>query len=766
MIARGLSLLRFVSGLPLALIVTGLVGAPTASAIEPPTPGPLDRRLSDLALLESDAGPSAPPLLLTLDTVDLPSGAVRIALLDRSIDWGPVASETVTLADPGDGAETPWFVELGPGRLVILATSHEQGQTTLVPLRVTPGAGDPIDLGRLVPLAMAVDDAGAVDVDGDGRIELVIASATTSRDRGTCQSSEIRVLDGASLSQRAQFSVPDVRLAGGVLGDWDDDPGGDLLAYTYANCPAGPDSAQRLGLLAVRLADGTSTEVLSPGDPPASLPLPGVPLKADFDGDGRTEAVIRDGGPLAIVDPARGWVRTEIARGDALPLAALDAHDDGRAGVVVWLEQSGSNDLAIAIGTVRRSDNGSLRVTTESLDLDDVSASRRSQVIRALSDAAVTQAPTQAWVGDIDSNGCAEILAPLLIAECVGGNEQSMRAGAAWFATRPIAIFDARNRRELLIAATMAWHPDQGAPRAATPAAIGAIAAWRHGPSVQFALSEIRASDAVYFSTFPVPRPTIERGPVQMQATDLPGFTGVRVVVRATAIAPEAAGSRDAPDLDTFFHDPVLERELVGVGRIPVPAGAESGRDGSFLRLPLDDAESPDGLPPARWTVTIAQINDWGEVAGPIRQTIELDLDGPSLVVETPFLSAPWPFEATLHGRSEPGIEIRGGTAGPVQSDRRGRFEVRTHLAPWPQTVELVAVDETGNRTTRRFTLVGGVDYRSFPWAAILAVALLLGAILSAGRGVATTREFEILPDSELLPEIEELPPAGQWPRA
>jgi hypothetical protein len=164
--------------------------------------------------------------------------------------------------------------------------------------------------------------------------------------------------------------------------------------------------------------------------------------------------------------------------------------------------------------------------------------------------------------------------------------------------------------------------------------------------------------------------------------------------------------------------------------------------------------------------VTIAQINDWGEIAGPVRQTIELDSDGPSLVVETPFLSAPWPFEATIQGRSEPDIDIRGGTAGPVRSDRRGRFELRTQLAPWPQTVELIAVDETGNRTTKRFTLVGGVDYRDFPWAAILALALLLGAILSAGRGVATTREVEILPDAEPLPEIEELPNSGEWPRA
>ena len=766
MIARGLWLHRMVTALLLALVVTGWIGTPRANAIEPPSPGPLDRPLADVALLEREADPPVPPLLLTLDTADLPSGSVRIALLDRSTDWGPIASATYVFAEPGDESETPWLVDMGSGGFVILATSHEQSQTTLLRLQVAPDGDVPIDLGRPIPLAMAVDDAGAIDVDGDGTIELVVASATTSRSGGTCQSSQIRVLDGTSLAQRSEYTVPDVRLAGGVLGEWDGIPGGDLLAYTYGNCPAGPDSAQRLGVLALRLADGTPTVAIAPGDPTGSLPLPGVPLQADLDGDGHAEAVMRDGSALTIIEPARGWTRTEIAQGDVVPLAALASSTDGRPGVVAWLERSRGDELAVSIGTVHRSGDGSLALTTQRLDLGDVSTTRRSHVIRALADAAVAQAPSQAWVGDIDADGCAEILAPLLIAQCVGGDEFSMRPGAAWFATRPIAIFDARNGRELLIAATMAWHPDEGAPRAATPASTFTPGAWRHGPSVQFALSEIRASDAVYFSTFPVPRPTIERGPVQMQATDLPGFTGVRVVIRAVALGADGLPSRDAPTLDAFLHDPVAERELVGVGRIPVPAGAESGRDGSFVRVPLDAAETPDGLPPERWIVTIAQINDWGEVAGPVRQTIELDSDGPSLVLETPFLSAPWPFEATIHGRSEPAIEIQGGTGGPVQSDRRGRFELRTQLAPWPQTVELVAVDETGNRTTKRFTLVGGVDYRAFPWAAIVAVALLLGAILSAGRGTRAAREVEELPDSDPLPEIEELPTAGEWPRA
>ncbi len=159
---------------------------------------------------------------------------------------------------------------------------------------------------------------------------------------------------------------------------------------------------------------------------------------------------------------------------------------------------------------------------------------------------------------------------------------------------------------------------------------------------------------------------------------------------------------------------------------------------------------------------TIAQVNDWGEVAGPVRGTIVRDLSGPSLTLDAPFLSLPWPMAATVHGRSEPGVEVRGASGGPVNTDRRGRFELRTQLAPWPQTLELTAVDESGNVTVGRFSLVGGVDYRAFPWGAILAVTLLLGAVLSAGRGSrARATEPDVYADIDPKPEIEELLPAG-----
>jgi hypothetical protein len=777
--ARAPSLPRSVHGLLLALAVAGLAGAGQARGADPPPPGPLDRPFADLALIDPSAGPGAasdsesaaagpdePPLLLTLDTVDVPAGSVTIALRDRAVGWEPVASQTVALADPGDGTETPWLVGLGNGRFVILATSHDQGQTAALRVKITPNTDGPIDLGPMTRLAIAVDDAGAIDVDGDGSVELVVASAMTTRGGDVCQSSTIGVHDGTSLGQRNQFAVPGMRLAGGALGEWDGQAGGDLLAYAYGNCPAGPDAAQRLGVVVLRLSDGVPTVAISPEDPGNSATLPGVPLAADLDGDGRDEVVIRDGGALVVVEPARGWTRTEIARGDVLPLAAVGPRDTTEDGVIVWAEGAeGRGIVSVAIATVTRTAGGALGVTSERLDLASVAPLRRARVRAAILDGAAVQGTPQVWAGEVDRDGCLEILAPLFTAECAGTDEQTIEPGAAWLATRPIVAFDARNSRELLVASTVEWNPAIGAPRVATPVAVGATGAWRHGPSSRFALSEVRAADAAYFNRFPTPRPTIERAPVRTQGTDFPGFTGARVLVRVTGALPGDPPPAEAPSLDAFLTDPPASGEHILVARIAVPAGAESGRDGSFVHVALADVELPDGGPAERWTVTIAQLNDWGEVAGPVRGTITLDSTGPSLAVETPFLSLPWPFEATVHGRSEPRVEIRGATAGPVESDRRGRFELRTQLAPWPQSIELTAVDESGNTTTKQFSLVGGVDYRAFPWAAIVAVVLLLGAILSAGRGSRAIREVETMPDSEPLPEIEELPTAGEWPR-
>ena len=783
---------RTITGFVLSLALWSVASTGIASAADPPVPGPLDRPIVDLALAEPGGDPDQAPRLLTLDSVDQPSGTVRVALLDRAAGWLPISSLTVPLLGPADGAEDPWLIEIGSGRFVVLSTSHQMERTSIASIDLTGIGNTTIEVAQPTILPMAVDDAGAIDVDGDGARELIVSSAVTRHGGDVCQGSVIDVLDGTSLARRAEWAVPDTRLAGGVLGEWDGLVGGDLLAYAYGNCPAGPDAARRLGVVAIRLADGLPIVALSPSDPAASTTSPGVPLAADLDGDGRDEAVVRDGDALVILEPARGWRRTELAGGDVLPMSAV-ASEGGRPGTLAWIANVSADEVMVAsIGRDTKSADGPLAVTDRSLDLTGVSRPRRTRVLAAMRDVAVAQTapqawhgdldgdgctdilgplltaqcPAQAWQGDLDGDGCTDILGPLLTAQCPAGPNASIKVGATWFATRPVVAFEGGQGRELLIVSTMDWKPGLVAPAPASPAAVGPPGGWRHGPSPRFVLSEVRAVDAAYFDRFPVPRPTIERAPVRSNGTDFPGFTGARVFVRVISARPDDPPPAPAPSLDDFLSAPAAGGELITVVRVPVPEAAKSGRDGSFVHLSLADVVAPDGELAERWTVTIAQVNEWGEIAGPVRGTIVRDSTGPSLTLDVPFLSAPWPLEATVQGRSEPGVEIRGGTGGPVTADRRGRFELRTQLVPWPQTVELTAIDQSGNTTTSQFSLVGGVDYRSFPWAAIVAAALLLGAILSAGRGATIRRDLEVIESGDPLPEIEELPAIRERTRA
>ncbi|MDO8483343.1 MAG: hypothetical protein Q7S35_00170, partial [Candidatus Limnocylindrales bacterium] len=158
MIARVALRRHAIGGFLLSAALIQMAAIGEANAADPPGPGPLDRPIADLALIDAGAGPDAPPMLLTLDTEELPPGTVRAALLDRSAGWQPAGSEIVSLFEPTDGAETPWLIELGRRRFVIVATSHEQERTTLVPIRVAPRGAATLEIGRATTIAAAVDD--------------------------------------------------------------------------------------------------------------------------------------------------------------------------------------------------------------------------------------------------------------------------------------------------------------------------------------------------------------------------------------------------------------------------------------------------------------------------------------------------------------------------------------------------------------------------------------------------------------------------------
>ncbi len=756
--------------LRLALSFTAVLAmlAPTPSlAIDaPPVPvsdNLLDRPIVDVALVTRADGQPQPDLL-TLGTLGQVPGSFAVSLLRREDRWSPIAEETID-AGSATGGSKPWLVELGDRRYAVLSVDPDTGRTFVA---AVSAAGDP-DVGHpLVQATTTIDlivtDAGAADTDGDGTAELVVAGVVGQPDPAPrCVQTVLEVIDGSSLSPRTAYPVPDRRLAGAAIGEWDGKPGADLLAYVAKvdPCAVGQDAAPEdsSGLRAFRLRDGSTIADLSLR--PSADPL-GLPLAFDLDGDGRDEALVRDGPSLVVLDPSRRWSTTRVAADGAAPLlAAPAAGPDATGGRIAWFgPEDTRSGVVVSMSGVLRAPSGKVVVLEpSSFDLPGLPSSRGELGRKVVTDAAALQQVPHVWRGDLDGDGCPEVLAPRVTAECDG--KLSLRAGALWLATRPLAAFDVGANRELLVAPAVDWDPAFGRPIAPTPSAAGSPGAWRHGPSVRFVLSELRAGDATYFATYPIPRPTIDRIAVRDHATDVPGFTGARVLVRSATTKLKDRRPPVAPTLEDFLGGPVAIGERVSLSRIAVPPGAEAGRDGSFVRVPLPDILTGDDGPVEGWAVSMSQLNDWGEIAAPVAGTVTRDTTGPSLSVETPFTSAPWPWEASLHGRSEPGVLVSIGGGPPVETDRLGRFIIETQLAPWPQTVEVTAVDPSGNATTTTVSVIGGVDYRAFPWPAIVAAILILGALIGAarsGRGAAVRAVVPRSVDDEPFPEIEDLP--------
>jgi hypothetical protein len=341
-----------------------------------------------------------------------------------------------------------------------------------------------------------------------------------------------------------------------------------------------------------------------------------------------------------------------------------------------------------------------------------------------------------------------------------------------------------------LVAGGLGWDVD-ATPSVPAPWAAAPAGWWRFGPSAPFALSELRAADLTYFRDFPVPRATVERVAAADRTTNVPGFTGSRLFVRTVSLGegqpdPDPAVS----PLEALVADRGQDADArETVARVDVPPGLEAGRDGSVVSIGLGDATLTDGTAVARWSVTVVPINDWGEVGPATTGSVERDLVGPSLALEVPMVTPVWPLPAKLTGASDPDTTVVVDGLGELELDRRGRFEVVTQLAPWPQTIRLSAVDASGNVTRREVSVVGGVDYRRFPWPTIAAVALLVLVAVSgvlgsrrvrpATSGVGPVRGrwgwsavgLETTParadgDDGPFIEIEELPPGGGLPRA
>lgn len=87
-------------------------------------------------------------------------------------------------------------------------------------------------------------------------------------------------------------------------------------------------------------------------------------------------------------------------------------------------------------------------------------------------------------------------------------------------------------------------------------------------------------------------------------------------------------------------------------------------------------------------------------------------------------------LRATLSGEATPGSEVMA-NGRPIVTDAQGRFETSIDAPIWPSQVQVVARDPLGTEVSESIEVVGVVDYRGLPWAAIILLAtLVVGAVL------------------------------------
>ena len=92
--------------------------------------------------------------------------------------------------------------------------------------------------------------------------------------------------------------------------------------------------------------------------------------------------------------------------------------------------------------------------------------------------------------------------------------------------------------------------------------------------------------------------------------------------------------------------------------------------------------------------------------------------------------TAAFSLRSALRGRVSPWVDVViDGVPVPVTDD--GRFAGEVDAPIWPRDVTIVARDRLGNETVTRLQIVGFLDYRGLPWAAIVGAAIVAsGAFL------------------------------------
>ncbi len=741
-------------------LVAAATGAATANPVAAVDEDLLAGPFVDVAFVSRGDGSS--PDVLTLDVNEVTVGNAHVALLRRdAVGWSQVAEATVPIAQPFDEGTQPWFVELDNGRFAILTTSQNVPAVVVVPLTVDPGQGrSAFTIDGPVVIEGNVANAGAADVDGDGVHDLIVSTFTDGDENGRCVATTIHVLgrDDAGW-QRSDHLLNlaagvSARVAGAAFGKFDGRPGDDMLAHLYDTCgPATAEGSEPHHLVAIRLTDGAVIVDMPSSVPESSAIMPSAPRVVDVDGDGRDEAVVRGFSEIAIIDPSDGWKRLTIDFGEVQPLAVQAGSTGAPSGVVTWLDGPDPTFWSARIQRVGRS---LVAGTGTPTSLPDLLPETWLFSMARLRVEAGYLGPANVASIDLDHDGCPELLLPAVIADCLGTGP--FTPGPAWLNSRPLGLVGTTADPRLLVAEGIDWYLSSEGPYPPTPSEISP-GSWREGWSPPFFLAEVGLPLAARDPSTLAP----EFGSLTDKdgSLDLRGSAEARLLLRVSPLRSSDASIDGGMTTDDFLTRESTENEFVHSRRLPA-AGVTA------VNL-VDDAGSTFGDEPQRWVVAAVVLDERGEPSAVTRATVVFDTTAPLLTLdEAPLLSPPWPFEATITGTSEPGATVRLGDGPPVVADPTGAFELTTRLAPWPQTLEAVAVDPSGNRTPASITVMGGIDLRGFPWPAIAAVAILVAVLLSSLRG---TRRVRSVPSIAVSTDdggdlvIEELEPGSVYRR-
>ena len=741
-----------------------VAGSPAPTRAQTAPSSPLEVTRADLAWLRP--GPGATPRILV---VDLPvpgplAWRVPVSVLERDPagGWAVTVASELRVPDASLRTERPWLVGLDPDAFALVVPSGDAQRTTTIGFEVV-GDGDRAVIRERwrTTIEGLVDDGGAADVDGDGRPELVVASARTLREGDLCQGSSVWVIDALAGTTRA-FEVADVRLAAGVVGSFDPTPGDDLAVYAYPNCPAGPDILWELRLVVLRLVDGTTVLDRSAADfDGASRVAP--PIRFDADADGRHELLALGRGGLTIVDPRRDdQAGTRVATSAAIPLGTT--RESQAAARVAWLEPGTAGRSSIRTAPIRRDAGGVLRAGSATILWDPGQPSDRwlATIAGAVSGALAQAGPPSVTTAASDGDGCEDLIVPLAVVRC---GDAGVDEGPAWLGTRPLGRIPAPDGARLLVASGTEWTPGEGPPAVPAPWASGSDGRWRHGASALFVLAEIAEGDLV--SGAGTARPIVRRAARPGPLARFEAERGARLLTTVAARSDTAIEPKE-PTLPAALGTPIGRLSEAAVLRIPVETGEPSGGGPRHtIDLGLTGARLSSGQPAQHWAITSVALDDRGEPSAPVALMVVQDTEPPMIALDVPALTPIWPVPATLTGRVEPGATVAFVGGGPIRADDDGRFIIETPLAPWPQIVTVVATDEFGQQAEHSVSMVGGVDYRPWPWPAIVAGAVLVGVIGSGllgrhrGRSAApsarpsSSRGFDDGP----APELEELAP-------